>query len=730
MSKKIPFYKQLDYRDCGPTCLRMIASYYGKKLSREYLREKAGITKIGVTLGGIADAAENIEMRTLGLRVSIDRLMNEVPLPCIVPWEQNHFIVVYKTTKNKIFVADPAKKLLSYRKEEFLEKWTSLTDNTGYVLAIEPNANFYNLDVDAKKNNRGLRFLLPYLKPYKKAISQLFIGLLLGTIIQFILPFLIQSTIDFGVENQDINFIYIILLAQLFLFASQTLIQIFREWLLLHITSRLNIKMVSDFLHKILNLPVSYFETRNTGEHLQRITDHRRIQTFISTSSFNMVYSFILFTTFNIVLAFYSLKVFFIFIIGAALYMIWVLFFLKQRAELDFKRFDETSQSQTALVEIIDGVHEIKINNSQRKNRWKWEQIQIKLFKTSISSLSLNHYQTIGSGFINELKNIIITFLSATLVVNGEITLGIMLSIQYIVGQLNVPLNDFIGFIQAWQDAKLSIERLQQVHDKKEEDDKKDNKLKEMPNKKDIKLSDVSFRYGGETTPYVLKNINCTFEEGKVTAIVGASGSGKTTLLKLLLKFCTPTKGNISIGETDLLNLNNNFWRENCGAVLQDTFIFNDTILGNIIESEQDNEVNIQKLKSATDIANINEFVNKLPNKLNTSIGSSGLQLSGGQIQRIVIGRAVYKNPDFVFFDEATSALDANNEKLIMKKLDDFMKKRTAIVIAHRLSTVKNADKIIVLEDGEIVEEGNHEALTKKKGKYYELVKNQLELGS
>jgi ATP-binding cassette subfamily B protein len=479
----------------------------------------------------------------------------------------------------------------------------------------------------------------------------------------------------------------------------------------------------------MLKLPITFFETRNTGEHLQRIQDHTRIQNFVSSSSFNMVYSLVLFLVFNLVLAFYNLKIFLVFIVGATLYVGWTFFFLKKRAELDFKRFDENSQSQTSLVQIINGVKEIKINNSQRKNRWKWEQIQISLFKTSLSSLTLAQYQSIGSGFINELKNIFITFLSATAVVNGDITLGMMLSIQYIVGQLNLPLSNFIGFIQVWQDAKISIERLLQVHTIKDEDELKDNKVKELPKKKDIIIKNLSFRYGGKSTPFVLKNINCILPEGKTTAIVGASGSGKTTLVKLLLKFHEPTKGDILINSDNLNHINNNYWRMNCGAVMQDTFIFNDTIAGNISESEQNEIIDREKLKKASFISNIEEFIERLPNKYNTELGTSGIRLSGGQEQRIMIARAVYKNPFFVFFDEATSALDANNEKVIMENLNGFIKDRTSVIVAHRLSTVKNADNIIVLENGEIVEQGNHEKLTANRGKYYELVKNQLELG-
>ena len=726
---KFPFFRQLDYRDCGPTCLRMVAKFHGKTFSREFLRDKAGITRMGVTMAGIADAAEAIEMRTLGMRISLESLITEAPTPFIVPWRQKHFVVVYKTTKDKIFVADPAQGLLEYSHQDFLEAWTTAQDKTGFVLLLEPNPNFFELKED-KSKIKSFGFLWSYLKPYKKLVNQLLIGLLVGTTIQFIMPFLMQSVVDIGVNNQDIPFIYLILVAQLVLFVSQTLVSIFREWLLLHVTGRFNIKMVSDFLFKMLKLPVNFFDTRNTGEHLQRIHDHERVQNFVSSSSFNMLYSMVLFVVFNFVLAFYNFKIFVVFLIGAVCYVGWTLFFLKKRAELDFKRFDEQSASQTSLVQIINGVREIKVNNSQRKNRWKWEQVQISLFKTSMSTLKLAQYQSIGSNFINELKNIFITFLSASAVVNGDITLGMMLSIQYIVGQLNLPLSNFIGFIQLWQDAKISLERLWQVHSKKDEDATELNKAKELPENKSIFIKNLSFQYGSKSSQMVLKNLSFEIPQGKTTAIVGASGSGKTTLIKLLLKFYEPTHGAILIGNTNLNDLNNDYWRMNCGAVLQETFIFNDTIAGNISESEQNEIIDRDKLKNAVYIANIKDFVERLPNKLNTELGTSGIRLSGGQEQRLMIARAVYKNPEFVFFDEATSSLDANNEKTIMEKLNSFLNKKTSVIVAHRLSTVKNADNIIVLENGEVVEQGNHEQLTKLKGKYYELVKNQLELGN
>lgn len=729
IKKKFPHYRQLDYRDCGPTCLRMIAKHYGKTLSREFLREKASITKTGVTMAGIAEAAEAIEMRTLGMRISLDSLITDAPTPFIVPWRQKHFVVVYKTNNSKIFVADPAQGLLSYSHEEFKNAWTNTTDNTGFVLLLEPNAQFYTLAED-KTKTKGFSLLLPYFRPYIKLIRQLFIGLLVATIIQFILPFLMQTVVDVGVNNRDIPFIYLILVSQLTLVLSQTLVSIFREWLLIHITSRFNIKMISDFLFKMLKLPVCYFDTRNAGEHLQRITDHTRIQNFVSSSTLNMVFSIITFCVFNCILIYYNLKIFFVFIVGSALYVSWTFFFLKKRAALDYKRFDETSQSQTNLLQIISGVKEIKLNNSQRKNRWKWEFTQISLFKTSLSSLKLSQYQSIGATFINEFKNIIITFLAATAVVDGKLTLGMMISAQYIVGQLNLPLSNFITFIQTWQDAKISLERLSQVHARDDEDLISANKATELPKDKFIELKHLSYRYGGKSTPFVLKNISCVFQEGRTTAIVGASGSGKTTLMKLLLKFYEPTMGSINIGNIDLNTINNDFWRMNCGAVMQDTFMFNDTIAGNISESEQNEMIDREKLNKAAFVANIEDFIQRLPNKFNTELGSSGIRLSGGQEQRIMIARAVYKNPFYLFFDEATSALDANNEKVIMENLNSFINGKTAIIVAHRLSTVKNADNIIVLENGEIVEQGNHNDLTKLRGRYYELVKNQLELGN
>lgn len=698
IKKDFPHFMQLDNRDCGPTCLRMIAKFYGKTFSREFLRDKAYITKLGVTMAGIAEAAEAIEMRTLGIYISFESLLNEAPTPFIVPWRQKHFVVVYRTSNTKVWIADPAKGLLVYTHEDFKQAWTDTIDATGFVLLLEPNTNFKKQD-DDKQTSKGFSFLYPYFKPYKKLIYQIFVGLLVATIIQLILPFLMQSVVDIGINNQDIPFIYLILISQFVLILSQTLVSVFREWILIHITSRFNIKMISDFLYKMLKLPINYFETRNSGEHLQRITDHTRIQNFISSSSLNMVFSLVTFVLFNVILAYYDRIIFLVFIIAAFLYVGWTFFFLKKRAELDFKRFDQLSQNQTSLIQIINGVKEIKLNNSQRKNRWKWEYNQIGLFKTSLSTLKLAQYQTIGGNFINEFKNIIITFLSAKAVVDGDLTLGMMTSIQFIIGQLNMPLGNFVLFIQSWQDAKISLERLSQVHLKEDEDVADVQKTKELSSNKSIVLRNLSYRYGGKSSPLILKNISCIIPEGKTTAIVGTSGSGKSTLMKLLLKFYNPTEGSINIGTVNLNEIHNDFWRLNCGAVMQDTFMFNDTIAGNISESEQNEYIDRDKLNNAAYVANIENFIERLPNKYNTELGTSGIRLSGGQEQRIMIARAVYKDPFYLFFDEATSALNANNERVIMENLNNFIHGKTAVIVAHRLSTVKNADMIIVLEN-------------------------------
>ena len=727
--KGFPHYAQLDAMDCGPTCLRIIARHYGKVYSRSRIRERSFLSREGVSLLGISTAAEDIGLKTLAAKMPFDKLKEEAPTPFIAHWRQRHFIVVYKFSKNKVFVSDPAFGLVTYSKEEFLDGWISDRtngENTGAVLFLEPTPQFYS-DKDEEVEKKSLGFLIRYLRPYKKFFLQLFLGMFAGSLLQLCFPFLTQSIVDVGIKNQDFGFITLILTAQLMLFLSQTSLSFIRGWILLHIGTRLNISIISDFLIKLMKLPIAYFDAKMIGDIMQRIGDHRRIEVFLTSSSLNIIFSIVNLIIFGLVLAYYSMQIFLAFLIGSTIYVSWIFLFLKKRRMLDHKQFDQLSANQSNLIQLISGMQEIKLHNSEKQKRWDWERIQARLFKTKIKGLALNQYQEAGSSFINGLKNILITFLAASSVINGEITLGMMLAIQYIIGQLDAPIQSMVGFVHTAQDAKISLERLGEIHGMDDEVSA-DSQNVSLPSDRSLKLDKVNFAYEGPHSAQVLKNVSLDIPEGKVTAIVGTSGSGKTTLLKLLLRFYEPDTGEIKLGGNSLKNYDHRIWRDKCGAVLQDGFIFSDTIARNI--AVKDEYVDKEKLLYAVQIANIQGFIDSLPLGYNTRIGSDGHGLSQGQRQRILIARAVYKNPDYIFFDEATNALDANNEKAIMENLDRFFEGRTVVVVAHRLSTVKNADQIIVLEQGQIKEIGTHASLTQSKGDYFELVRNQLELGN
>ncbi|MEO1052656.1 MAG: peptidase domain-containing ABC transporter [Bacteroidota bacterium] len=729
--KRFPFYRQLDAMDCGPTCLRIIAKSYGKSYSLQTIREKSYITREGVSLLGISDAAESIGFRTLAAKIPFDKLRDEAPTPFIAHWRQRHFVVVYGFKRDKVLVSDPAHGLVKYSKKEFLDGWLSdkeRGEETGVVLLLEPTPQFYSTEDESDMNKAGFRFLFKYLRPYKKFIVQLFLGMLLGSILQLIFPFLTQSIVDIGINNQDLDFVTLILIGQLMLFFSRTTVEFIRSWILLHLGTRINISIISDFLIKLMKLPVAFFDTKMIGDILQRINDHRRIESFLTSSTLNILFSFVNLLVFALVLAYYDMAIFGIFALASGLYTGWILIFMRKRRELDYKRFDEMSSNQSNLIQLITGMQEIKLHNSEKQKRWEWERIQAKLFKVNIKGLALNQYQQAGSTFINEIKNIFITFVAAKAVIGGTLTLGEMLAIQYIIGQLNAPINQLVEFIHSWQDAKISMERLSEIHEKENEEDESQDKITIFPEDQSLNLQNVSFQYEGPHSEKVLKNIDVEIPEGKVTAIVGASGSGKTTLVKLLLKFYEPSDGEIKLGDINLGNFSNRIWRAKSGAVLQDGYIFSDTIAKNIAVSDE--YIDKEKLMYAVKVANIQEFVESLPLGYNTKIGNDGHGLSQGQRQRILIARAVYKDPEYIYFDEATNALDANNEKVIMENLDRFFEGKTVVVVAHRLSTVKNADQIIVLDKGVITERGTHTELTKKRGDYYRLVKNQLELGN
>ncbi len=731
-SLKFPNYIQKDLKDCGPTCIKIVAKFYKKNIGIEQLRAFSQTTRVGSSLRGMSDASEKIGFHSIGVKVSLKDLI-DAPLPCILHWNKQHFVVLYKITKNKkglsLHISDPAHGLILYTESDFLNLWignnSDATTKEGIALLLEPTPKFYD---DSFDNNTSLSFsfLYKYILKYKRFLWQLVIGLIASSILQLIFPFLTQSIVDVGIKNQDIHFIYLILFAQLALFFGRTAIEVVRSWILLHLSTRINISLVSDFFIKLMNLPIAFFDARMTGDILQRINDHQRIERILTTSSLNVLFSMVNLVLFSLVLGYYNMLLFGIFLLGSIFYFLWITIFLKKRKDLDYKRFSEVSQEQSKVIELINGMQEIKLHNAEKQKRWGWEFLQARLFKVSMEGLALEQYQSVGSGFINELKNILITVLSAKLVIDGEITLGMMLAISYIVGQLNSPIAQLINFIREVQDARISLDRLSEIHNKEDEEQIDEEKITEISKDLDFTFEKVSFKYIG-SEQLVLKELDLKIPANKITAIVGTSGSGKTTLMKLLLRFYKPNEGFIKLGNYDLKNISQKAWRQECGVVMQEGYIFSDTIANNIAVGED--YVDKQTLAHAVDVANIKEYIETLPLSYNTKIGMEGVGLSTGQKQRLLIARAVYKNPNFLFFDEATSALDANNEKIIMEKLNTFFENKTVVVIAHRLSTVKNADQIVVLDQGKIVEVGNHNTLVGQKGQYFNLVKNQLELG-
>ncbi|AWK06344.1 ABC transporter ATP-binding protein [Flavobacterium crocinum] len=729
--KMFPHYRQADHKDCGPTCLKIIAKYYGKTINIQELRDFSETTREGSNLLFLSDAAEKIGFRTLGVKLSVQRI-EEAPLPCILHWNKDHYVVLYKIKKGKYYISDPAFGLLEYNKEEFVKFWIGNnahdTTREGIALLIEATPNFFESDFDKEENSGlGFRFLFKYLFQYKSFLIQLAIGLLASSLLNLIFPFLTQSIVDVGIQNQNIHFIYLILFTMLFIFAGRTGLELIRSWILLHLSTRINISLISDFFIKLMNLPISFFDVRMTGDIMQRINDHRRIEKILTTSSLNVLFSVINMFVMGAVLAYFNLQIFLVFFVGSVFYFGWITLFLKRREALDYKRFAEVSNEQNKVMELINGMQEIKLHNAEKQKRWGWEYVQARLFRVSIKGLVLEQTQTIGSSVINELKNIFIILLSAKLVIEGSITLGMMLAISAIVGSLNGPITQLIEFVRELQDAKISLARLSEIHQKEDELQKEEHQTNEVPFDSDIEIKNLSYRYLGSDIP-VLDNLSLVIPANKVTAIVGVSGSGKTTLMKLLLKFYEPEKGEVTIGNTQLKNISQKAWRSNIGAVMQEGFIFSDTIANNIAFGVD--RVDKERLLYAADVANIKEYISGLPLGFNTKIGGEGLGMSTGQKQRLLIARAVYKNPEILFFDEATSALDANNEKEIMRKLDIFFENKTVVVIAHRLSTVMNADQIVVLDKGKIIERGNHSALVEQKGNYFELVKNQLQLGN
>lgn len=730
-----PLIIQPDSMDCGPACLLMISKYYGKIYSLDKLRNNSYISRDGVSLLGISQAAETIGFKTVGGLITFDNLLKKSQLPCIIHWQQEHFVVVYNIKKKRkseyeVNVADPSKGRIRYSKEEFCNNWLSTQTNgeeKGVVLLLEPTAFFYEKEGDSTKSENRLQFLWKYLTKYKRFFTQLILGLFIGSVLQLVFPFLTQAIVDTGIQGKDIGFIWLVLIAQMMLLLSRTAIDFIRRKILLHISTRINISLISDFFIKLMKLPMKFFDTKLTGDLLQRIEDHRRIENFLTVQTLNLLFSLFSFVIFGIVLIIYNVPIFLVFLAGSIIYGMWIMIFLKKRRVLDYKNFEQQGINRNVVYQLITGMQEIKLQGCEQRKRWEWEDVQADLFDVNIQTLSLQQNQEAGSILINELKNILITVLAATAVISGNLTLGMMLAIQYIIGQLNSPVEQMMNFIYQWQDVSISLDRMNEIHTQKNEEDV-NRTVADLPNNRSIIIENLCFKYEGARPEYVLNNINLYIPQGRVTAIVGASGSGKTTLIKLLLGYYTPNEGKIEIGIEDLEQFSLSWWRTQCGSVMQEGYLFSDTIARNIAPT--DDEIDTERLRYATQVANIADYVEALPLGYNTKIGQDGQGVSQGQRQRILIARAVYKNPQFIFLDEATNALDANNEKSIVENLAEFYNEKTVVVVAHRLSTVKSADQIVVLDNGAIAEIGTHEELTNKRGKYYELVKNQLELGN
>ncbi len=735
LRKSFPHYLQQESVDCGPACLRMIAQYYGKAYSAEMLRRRCFISRQGVSMLGISDAAESIGFRTVGVQISFRQLVEDALFPCILHWNQNHFVVCYGVDKRRrggktiyrIHISDPAMQRVTLTREEFEKCWLSSRnslDETGVALLLEPGPDFGSVEDDFQPTRKSIFSFARYLLPFKSLGLQLIFGLIAGSVIQLILPFLSQAMVDKGINGKNLNLITLILIAQLSLFLAQLVIGYIRSWIMLHINTRIDISLISDFLIKLMNMPLHFFDTKRTGDILQRIGDHGRIKSFLLSNSMNIIFSLFNFIVFMGILAYYNLTILGIFIVGNALYLIWVLSFMHYRRELDIKRFYQSSLEQSRLIQMVQGMQDIKLNNCEKQKRWEWERIQMHLFRISVKGLKVGQIQQSGSVLFTQTTNIIISFIAAKSVVDGQMTLGMMMSLTYIIGQISAPIGEFIGFAQSLQDARISLERLNEIHAQDDEEKDIDTKLSVLPKDHSIGIHHLSYSYSGSARDYALKNINLDIPSRKVTAIVGESGCGKTTLLKIIQGFYLPSEGSVKVGDVNLSLINPHLWRKSTGSVMQESFIFSDTIANNIALSTD--EVDIARMLHAAQMANIAEFISSLPLGYETRIGMEGNGISAGQRQRILLARAIYKNPEFMFFDEATNSLDATNERIIMDNLRQCYEGKTVIISAHRLSTIKDADQIIVLHHGEVVEQGTHSQLLEYRGHYFKLVENQM----
>ena len=721
--KSFPTEYQMDAKDCGPASLKMVAKYFGRYFSLQYLRDKCGITKEGVSLLGISAAAESIGLHTAAFKCTIDDVVTKIPFPVIVFWNENHFIVVYHANKNHVWVSDPVKGHVKYTKHEFMAGWYLKNEDKGVLLALEPTSDFKQSKQEKEQEKNSFLSMLRYFMPYKKQFLLIFFVMMVVTLLQGILPFISKAVIDVGISSSDVTFINMVLVGNITILLSVMVFNVLRDWILMHITARVNIALISDYLVKLMKLPVTFFENKLLGDILQRAQDHERIRSFIMNNSLSLIFSVFTFVVFSIILLLYNAVIFFIFIAGSILYVVWVLLFLKIRKKLDWQYFELISRNQSYWVETVSAIQDIKIYNYERARRWKWEEIQARLYHVNKRVLAVTNMQNLGAQFIESIKNMSITFFCATAVVDGGITFGVMISTQFIIGMLNGPLVQFINFMVSAQYAKISFLRMNEIRLLEDEDELLSvGATTILPEDKSLILRNVMFKYAPHL-PMVLKNINLIIPENKVTAIVGSSGCGKSTLLKLLVRLYRPSYGSVNMGGMNVTALNLRTWREMCGVVMQDGKIFSDTIKNNIVLDDEN--VDEAQLIKCCKIAQIKEDIDQMPRGFDTEIGEQGCGLSGGQKQRLLIARALYRNPRYLFLDEATNALDTVNEHKIVKALNSAFENRTVVIIAHRLSTIRNANQIVVMDKGEIKEFGTHDVLMDRKGFYYNLVKSQ-----
>ncbi|MEE1298103.1 MAG: peptidase domain-containing ABC transporter [Muribaculaceae bacterium] len=722
---KIKAFRQLEHSDCGITCIRIIAYFYGVDIPLKFLRSICDISRVGISIRDILSATKKIGFEANAVKVSAEDIL-KMPLPAILYWENKHYIVLYKIKNNKFYIADPGRGKLILDNEEFLNSWL-YGNSMGLAIVLAPKEEFYNIDFGIKDSSESGLFKLA-----KKSISKhlkRFIAVIVLSIVvmlaDMITPLIFQSTIDEGIEGKDINLVWVLCLSQFLIFIGYSLSDNVINIILTKTGLKVSIDMMNEYLSKLISFPISFFDRKVNSDFIQKIEDQNRIKNFLIDFPSSAFLTGINIVVFSAMLIYYNYIIFLILLAATFLGFLWTKTFLQKRENIDYSYFYYSSNNRNNIYELINGMQEIKINNAHNIRIAKWKETQLKINELSFKTVLLKMLVNGGNSVLSRIKDIIITGACATLVIKGNMSVGEMMTISYITGRLSSPFSYILNSLNTMQDATMSYERIDEIINKPLDNK---SKYKEHDNIQSIIFSNVSFKYPGSYSPYVLKDINITIPQGKVTAIVGCSGSGKSTLLKLMLGFYIPQKGDIYAGKYNMSDIDTDNWISRCGVVMQNGFIFSGTILENIALS--DSKPDINRVKYVTNLACINEFIDTLPMGYHTKIGVTGVELSGGQKQRILIARAVYKNPSFIFLDEATNALDAKNERVIVENLNEFYKGRTVVIVAHRLSTVKNADNIIVLEGGRVAETGNHESLIAQRGAYFNLVRNQLELGN